>query len=318
MVDADSNLLAIFEVNQTNANQELLGIFQSGQGSQDLLGEFISQQADSEDLLAEFIVRRSASIELLGKLVIRRSASVELLAHFISRQAGSAELLGTIIVRHSDLQNLLGKIIVRHSDLVELLGHFISRQAGSTDLLGETVVRHTATPLNLYSRFAVRLVYPYWTDRRRINGVVTNAENLMGDAILETVMEGVMDDIKVWCDANDVSYVNWVSIDTAPRAMVRATTYGAVAALYARYSKTFQGRVVPTVAPVTITVVGDDEKAMQHWQDKMQEMLELYLSAQGSMRLWVSTADEEPVFTMADIPSEGADELESWHDWIEG
>lgn len=277
MVDADSNLLAIFEVNQIAANVELLGIFQSGQGSQELLGELISRQA--------------ASAELLGETVLRRSALIELSAEFVIRRDGIP---------------------------FEIPGEFISRQSGSADFLNKVILRHDGTPLEFYGRFAVRLVYPYWTDRRRINGVVTAGEALMGDANMETVMEGVMDDIKVWCDANDVGYGDWVSIDTAPRAMVRATTYGVVAALYARYTKTFQGRVVPTVAPVTITVVGDEEKAMQHWIDKMDNMLELYLSAQGADRIWISTADEEPVFTMADIPSTGEDELESWHDWVEG
>ena len=142
----------------------------------------------------------------------------------------------------------------------------------------------------------------------------------MGDANLEIVIEGVMDDIKVWLDAEcfEGTYGDWICIDLVPVAIKRATTYGVVAALYARYSKTFQGRVVPTVAPVTITVIGDDEKAMLHWMGKKRDMLELYLSAQGAARFWVSTADEEPVFTMDDIPATGADELESWHKWVEG
>lgn len=290
MVDANVALAGAFTVNQTNASQDFPG---------------------------EFIVQRDASQELPGRLVIRRSASEELLGELISRQAGSEELLGEAIVRHSDLEELLGEFIVRHSDLEELPGELISRQAGFASLLGETIVRHSSL-LTLPGRFAVRHVYPYWTDRRLINGVVDAGEKLMGDANLEVVIEGVMDDIKVWCDAQEVSYVDWTDIETVPRAMKRATTYATVSALYARYAKTFQGRVVPTLAPVTVTVIGDDEKAMLHWKEKMRDMLELYLSAQESERIWVSTADEEPVFSMDDIPETGTDrELESWHNWLQ-
>ena len=213
--------------------------------------------------------------------------------------------------------NLLGEFIVRHSDSEELLGELIARQAGSVNLLGKTIVRHSSLQ-NLGARFGVRQIYPYWTDRRLINGVVAAAENLIGDAPLETVIEGIMDDIIVWCEAEDVGYTDWINIDVVPRAIKRATTYGTVSALYARYSKTFQGRVIPSVAPVTVTVVGDDEKAMLHWISKMNEMLELYLSAQGAARLWISTADEEPVFSMDDIPDSGTSrELTDWREWLE-
>lgn len=277
-MSGNEELLSGFEVNQTAANVELLGIFQSGQGSQELLGELISRQA--------------ASAELLGETVLRRSALVELSAEFVIRRDGIP---------------------------FEIPGEFISRQSGSADFLNKVILRHDGTPLEFYGRFAIRLVYPYWTNRRLINGVIAAAESLMGDANLDIVIEGVMDDIKVWCDANVVSYDDWINIDVTPIAIKRATTYGAVAALYARYSKTFQGRVVPTLAPVTVTVVGDDEKAMQHWDEKMRDMLELYLSAQDSMRLWVSTADEEPVFTMDDIPDAGDDrELEEWQEFLRG
>jgi hypothetical protein len=139
----------------------------------------------------------------------------------------------------------------------------------------------------------------------------------MGDANLEVVIEGVMDDIKVWCDSEEFSYVTWTDIDAVPMAMKRATTYGVVAALYARHSKTFQGRVIPTLAPVTVTVTGDDEKAMLHWMGKMETMLDLYLTAEEGARIWVSTADEEPIFTMADIPDAGTSrDLTDWREWL--
>ena len=303
MVDADKELAAEFVVNQTNTSTELPG-------------EFEIRRSASEELLGEFVIRRDGSQELGASFDAQ--VSLNLAAEFISRQAGSENLLGETLVRHSDLQELPAEAVVRHSDLVELPGEFISRQAGFADLLGKTIVRHSSL-LTLSARFAVRLVYPYWTDRRLINGVIDAGEKLMGDANLEVVFEGVMDDIKVWCDAQEVSYVDWIDIESVPRAMKRATTYGTVSALYARYSKTFQGRVVPTLAPVTVTVIGDDEKAMLHWKEKMRDMLELYLSAQESERIWVSTADEEPVFSMDDIPEAGTDrELESWHEWVEG
>lgn len=170
---------------------------------------------------------------------------------------------------------------------------------------------------SLSSRLAVRPVYPLWTNRRFVYGVVQEDENLIGDADLELVIEGVMDDIKVWCNAQDVSYVTWTNLNTVPIAIKRATTYGTVAALYSRRTNTFQSRVIPSVQPVTITVKGDAEKAMNHWENRYKEMLELYMTAEGGARLVVSTADEEPVFSMADIPS-GSDprNVLSWMEWV--
>lgn len=170
---------------------------------------------------------------------------------------------------------------------------------------------------NLLATFASRPPYPWWTSRRLVSGVITASEALIGDAPFEFIMEGVMDDLKVWCAANDIAYAAWTSLALTPIAIRRATTYGVVAALYARNTQTFQGRVVPTVLPVAVTVVGDDEKAMRHWMSKMDEMLELYLSAEAAARIWISTADEEPVFSMDDIPETGTDrEIPEWHDWL--
>lgn len=174
---------------------------------------------------------------------------------------------------------------------------------------------------SVHGAFAVRPVWPYWTNRRLINGVVDEPEKLMGDAKLEIVIEGVMVDLQVWCDAEDVTYSGWTNFDTVPKAIKRATTYATVAALYARRTKTFRSRAIPTVAPVTVTVRGEDEEAMRFWEDKSKTMLELYLSAKGAARLWVSTADEEPVFSMADIPtskrySDKSSDVPSWHAFI--
>ncbi len=184
---------------------------------------------------------------------------------------------------------------------------------GSVNLFAGFFVQFGMT--DLFSKFAVRHAYPYWTNRRYINGVIDAAADLIGDAKLEFVIEGVMDDIKVWSEANTVSYASWTNIDIIPIAIKRATTYGAVAALYARHTKTFQGQVIPTLAPVTVTVTGDQEKAMEHWEGRMEEMLQLYLTAQGFARIWISTEDEEPVFTMADIPESVTSET-LWHEWL--
>ncbi len=327
--DGLTELLGTFEGQD---KEELLGIF-DGQDKEELFTEFIvrhtdfaaneldaqfiTRHSDLVNLLAEFIPRRSASTELLDEFISRHSDLVELPGEFIARHADSAEFVGEFIVRHSDLEELLTEFIVQHAAFSsEPLGIFIIRHADSADLPAEFIVQH-ATSLPLSARFASRALYPYWTSRALVNGVIAAAEALIGDAPFEFVMEGVMDDIKVWSDANEVAYATWTDLDSAPTAIKRATTYGVVAALYARHTQTFQGKVIPTLAPVTVTVVGDDEKAMQHWMSKMDDMLELYLSAQGADRLWVSTADEEPVFSMDDIPGTGDDrELTSWHDWV--
>lgn len=177
-------------------------------------------------------------------------------------------------------------------------------------------IRHWHAQLR--AGFDVRQPWPYWTNRRLINGVVSEPERLIGDAKLDIVIEGVQEDIEVWLDAETVSYDTWTDLSAVPKAIKRATTYGAVASLYARRTKTFQGRVIPTVSPVTVTVISEDEKAMRYWEDKRDKMLELYLSAQGAARLWVSTADEEPIFSMDDIPEEAEAEVPSWHEFILG
>jgi len=177
-------------------------------------------------------------LDLPGEFIVRQERSVDLLGGFIVRHSTSVNLLGFFIVRHSDTVDLPGEFIVRHTDSEDLPGEFIARHTDSEDLLGEFVVRHTSTVNqgNLFAIFAVRSVYPYWTDRRYINGVIDAAEGLIGDAKLEFIIEGVMDDIKVWSDANIISYASWTNIDITPTAIKRATTYGVVAALYARHT----------------------------------------------------------------------------------
>ena len=50
-------------------------------------------------------------------------------------------------------------------------------------------------------------------------------------------------------------------------------------------------------------------------QEKLKEALDNYLSVQRSTIIWVSTAGEEPIFSMADIPASAEDDLE-WHNWL--
>jgi hypothetical protein len=159
----------------------------------------------------------------------------------------------------------------------------------------------TSANIDFRAGFFVRTPYPYWTDRRLVNGVISGASSLIGDADLELIIEGVMDDLKVWADAENIDYTAWTNIDLVPLAIKRAATYATVSSLYSRKTNTFQTRVIPTVSPVSITVMGEDQKAMIHWDDKTKEMLNLYISAQGRDRLLVSTIDEEPVFSMDDI-----------------
>jgi len=341
------NLPGEFIVRQ-EASEDLLGEFVVRHvGTVELLGEFVVRHVGTVELLGAFVVRHEASENLLGELVVRHSGSADLAAELIVRHVGTPlNLLGALVVRQERSVNLLVAFVVRHVGTpLNLLGALIVRHVGTLDLPGEFIVRHTTlgalfakfvvrhvgTPLNLsgafntrheaagndvISKFAVRSVYPYWTDRRYVNGVIDAAEQLIGDAKLEFIIEGVMDDIKVWAEANTVSYDSWTNIEVTPTAIKRATTYGVVAALYARHTKTFQGQVIPTLAPVTVTVTGDQEKAMEHWEGRMDEMLQLYLTAQGFARIWISTSDEEPVFTMEDIPPSITSET-LWLEWLQ-
>jgi hypothetical protein len=56
------------------------------------------------------------------------------------------------------------------------------------------------------------------------------------------------------------------------------------------------------MAPVTVTVIGDDERAMQFWEERMEKAIDRYLSTIGATVIAVTTIDEEPVFSMVDIP----------------
>lgn len=168
---------------------------------------------------------------------------------------------------------------------------------------------------NLQAHFFVRLPTRLWTNRRYLNGVVELSGLDMGDAILEYVIEGVMEDIQGVLEANDIDYSTWTNIVLVPKLIKRATTYAVVASLYARRSKTFRSRVIPTISPVNVVVTGDDERAMEHWEGRYETAIDLYITTIGTDRLLVSTADEEPVFSMDDIVETITDET-SWHEWV--
>jgi len=183
------------------------------------------------------------------------------------------------------------------------------------DLYCKSTIRHTATlelPAIFWTRFPRRL----WTNRRYVNGVIELDEKLLGDAILEYVIEGVMEDTQGYLDNAGLSYSEWTNITLVPVQILRAVTYGTVAALYARHTQTFRSQVIPSVTPVTVTVIGDAEKAMNYWEDRMNQMLEFYVTSQGGDVMLTSTLDEEPVFSMEDIPEE-VTEYVSWRVWLQ-
>jgi len=258
------------------------------------------RHSTSVDLYAQFEVGQG-SAELLGNAVVRQTGTpVELLGNAIIRQTGSAELVASCVIRHSSSKNLDAKVNIVHWE----------------DLYGKTKIRHTATPLNLPAIFWVRWPSRLWTSRRYINGVIELDEKLLGDASLEYVIEGVMEDTQGYLDNAGLSYSEWTDITLVPVQILRAVTYGTVAALYARHTQTFRSQVVPSVTPVTVTVIGDAEKAMNYWEDRMNQMLEFYVTSQGGDVMLTSTPDEEPIFSMEDIPEE-VTEYVSWRIWLQ-
>ncbi len=301
-----------------NASEEIHGRFNVwvhfGEGFEDLKAILLPIRDGYSELKAVTTIRNKGDEDLHAEF--EAQAIIELFAKFEAQAV--IELLGVFISRQSTTTNLLSVGIIRHEALVDLYAKFEVGQ-DSENLFTRAHIRGE-TSVDLRSGFWVRHPYWLWTTRRYINGVVDGSEALIGDAKLEYVVEGVMEDIQGFLAANEVSYAGWSDILLVPVLIRRATTYGVVAALYARHSKTFKSRTIATAAPVNVTVIGDDERAMQHWNGKMDISLERYLSTQSSPKLWTSTLDEEPIFTMADIPiSEfgGVTTDMSWHEWLQ-
>jgi len=184
----------------------------------------------------------------------------------------------------------------------------------SADLPGKAEVKNIGSA-ELPAIFWIRHPYRLWTNRRYLNGVVELTETLIGNAIFEYVIEGVMQDIQSYLINAGLDYSEWTDIVLTPKLIRRATTYGTVAALYARRAKTFATRVIPTMAPITITAIGDEERAMNHWRDKMNKALEFYVTSQSGDVMITSTPDEEPVFSTEDIPPELTD-FTPWYLWL--
>ncbi len=147
------DLKAGFEVGQ--GSEELLGEFISqqadeeqlkaafdGQVTENLLGKFISQQADNKELLGEFEARHTGvPVTLLGKFIAQHADYKTLLGEFIVRQADYKTLLGEFIVQHKDSKTLLGKFTAQHKDSKTLLAEFIVQQADYETLLGKFIVK---------------------------------------------------------------------------------------------------------------------------------------------------------------------------------
>uniref|UniRef100_A0A6M3LZ56 Uncharacterized protein n=1 Tax=viral metagenome TaxID=1070528 RepID=A0A6M3LZ56_9ZZZZ len=125
-------------------------------------------------------------------------------------------------------------------------------------------------------------------------------ESAIGDAALEEVINGVMNDVRSWLLANEVATTQWTDITKAPLAIRRATTYGTVASMYARRIFSPQD-VAVRVAPMDLRVITTHESAMEYWEEKMEGALEKYLTSIGQVRILVSTEDEDPEFSMDDF-----------------
>jgi len=252
----------------------------------------------SEELYARFEVGQDFA-ELYGYGVFSHSTSAEIYGHGIIRNIDSAELYG-----YAEIRNI---------DSAEAYAYAIIKNASSTEVYGHGIIKNISSVI-LSALFWVRQPYRLWTNRRYLNGVIQLDETLLGNAILEYVIEGVMQDIKCQLINENLDY-SWDDIVDTPKLIRRATTYGVVAALYARKARTFSSRVIPVMAPVTVTVIGDDERAMNHWVGKMNNALELYFSAQGGLVMDSSTIDEEPIFSMEDIPPLLTD-YTPWYNWL--
>lgn len=277
---------------------------------------FITRQESSVDApAASFIVRQIGSTALFNSFVVRHTASVTLKGLISVRHSASiTRPKGIFIVRHPDAVDLKAVLSVRHSgSLTGPKGIFIVQHW--LGLKGLVTIRHS-TYSSLDAKFYTRFPMRFWTNRRYLNGVVDLSELDMRDAILEYVIEGVMEDLQGELTANSIDYSTWTDITLVPILIRRAVTYGVVASLYARKAKTFRSRVIPSVQPVTVTVMGDERLAMEHWENRRDNALNKYLTSTDVDRVLVSTADQEPVFSsdLEDIPRQVTSET-SWHEW---
>lgn len=158
----------------------------------------------------------------------------------------------------------------------------------------------------LFIRLWIRHPYRLWTNRRYLNGIVELDEAELSDALLEYVIQGVMDDIKSQLINEDLLvYDSWTDITETPKLIRRATTYGTVANLYSRDINDPNRRIVMGLRPMRIRAAeirSAQERAMDYWESRMEKMISLYLTSGGRRLMIVDTEDEEPVFSLEDIP----------------
>ncbi|KKL22786.1 hypothetical protein LCGC14_2431920, partial [marine sediment metagenome] len=195
------------------------------------LGWGILFEYSAEDLYAHLVVRNIGTADLYAHLVIKNIGSAETYGHGIIRNIGSAEAYGHGIIRNIGSAEAYGHGIIRNIGSAEAYGHGIIRNIGSAELYGHAVIRQTRT-LELPGQLWVRWPPRFWTNRRYINGVIDLDEKLLGDAVLEYVIEGVMEDIQGYLENADLAYSSWTNITLIPIQILRAATYGVVAALY--------------------------------------------------------------------------------------
>ena len=160
--------------------------------------------------------------------------------------------------------------------------------SGSSDLIATGYVRASS-----------RL----WTNRRYLNGILELNEADLSDTLLEYAIEGVMTDIKGFLSKNNaLDYLQWGDISEVPVLIKRAATYGVAANLWARHSYLFERQVLVSAGSVSVVLSQDEvETAMDYWETKYENMLELFMMVRGRNILKVSTADQESVFTLEGV-----------------
>jgi hypothetical protein len=159
------------------------------------------------------------------------------------------------------------------------------------------------TAAEVKADLAVRSPYPLWTNRHYVNGILEANELTLPDPLLESIIVGVMNNVKTWLLANvDEGFQKWTDISLVPRAIIRATTFGVAASVYSRkiYAP-MKTRAVLRTSPIDVKVLSNIEVAMEYWEGRMNEALDHYYSMMES-RVVVTTSSEEPMFTMDDLP----------------
>ncbi|KKN63869.1 hypothetical protein LCGC14_0497470 [marine sediment metagenome] len=301
--------------------------------STELYAHIIIQQPATAELYGHAEIRQPASVELYGHTKIRHpGVPVELYGYGIIRNIDSAELYAHAVIKNIDFAEVYSRAKIRHPGIpVELYAHVIIRQPASEDVYAHTIIKNidsadayahfivrnlsfaelyasfsAQVSLNLLVKCVVRHPYRLWTNRRYLNGVVELDEENLGDALLEYVIEGVMNDIKSRLIREDLTgYISWTDITKTPKLIRRATTYATVATLYARDNNNPLRRIVLGIRPLAARVVHEreaQERAMDYWEEKFEKTLALFATSQSKKRMIVDTADEEPVFSMEELP----------------